>query len=268
MPVITISRTLGSGGATIGRNLAKRLKYQYFDQEELARIGRKNRYLRADLAVMDEQSVPLFDLLFRDKPREFLGFVHDAICDAADKDNVVIVGRGGQAILRDLATAFHVRVEAPLEARVRAVAERSGEPEAQARRRVKEVDGERGRFVQQAFGVDWADPLQYHLVINTGLMDVPTATKAILQSFRQIPWEERKGQAKGMLQRHRLGKSIRESLTKHPQITCPTCVDVRCEEGGLVTLTGRLTEPKEKSTIENAVRSVKGVTRIVNKLKP
>jgi osmotically-inducible protein OsmY len=45
-------------------------------------------------------------------------------------------------------------------------------------------------------------------------------------------------------------------------------VDVRCDEQGVVTLSGRLLEPKDKALIENAVRRVKGVQRIVNKLKP
>ncbi|MGQ9858707.1 MAG: cytidylate kinase family protein [Thermodesulfobacteriota bacterium] len=268
MPVITISRTLGSGGAAIGREVARRLRYRYFDRDELLKVAKERRYLRADLEVLDEKSLSLFDVLFRDRPKEFLSFLHDTICDVAEQDNAVILGRGGQAILRDLSTAFHVRVDAPLEMRVRVVAELFGETEAKARKRIHHVDTERGEFVRQAFGVDWADPLQYHLLINTGLVDSSTAVRILLQAFRQIRWEDRMQQARGVLQRYRLAKTIRESLIKHPEITCPSCVDVRCDDEGVVTLTGRLPEPREKAVIENAVRKVKGVKRIVNKLRP
>jgi cytidylate kinase len=268
VPVITISRSLGSSGAAIGKEVAKRLKYRYFDREELLKVARERNYLRAELDVMDEKSLALFDMLFRDRPKEFLGFLYETICDAAEKDNVVILGRGGQAILRDLSTAFHVRIDAPLEARVKVVMERYGEPEGRARKRIQEVDGERALFVRQAFGVDWADPLQYHLVLNTSMVDNLTAAKMLIQAFRQINWARRAQQARGMLQRYRLAKAIRESLIKHPDISCPSCVDVRCDEQGVVTLTGRLLEPKDKSLIENAVRRVKGVQRIINRLRP
>jgi len=268
MPVITISRTLGSGGAAIGRELAKRLRYRYFDKEELTKLARDKKYLRAELEVLDEKGLPLFDALFRDRPKEFLAFLHEAICDEAEKDNVVIIGRGSQAILRELSTAFHVRVDAPLAVRIKAVMERFGDSEAQARKRIKEVDQERGEFVRQAFGVDWADPSQYHLVLNTGLLDHGTAVKILLNSFKQIPWAERKDEAKGLLQRYRLAKAIRESLIRHPEISCPSSVSVRCEENGVVVLEGKLLEPKDKPLIENTVRRVKGVKTIVNRLRP
>jgi len=266
--VITISRTLGSNGAAIGKEVAKRLKYRYFDREELLKEARQKSYLKAELEVLDEKGLSLFDVLFRDRPKEFLGFLYEVICDAAEADNVVILGRGGQAILRDLSNAFHVRIDAPLESRLKAVMERYGDSERGARKRIQEVDEERALFVRQAFGVDWADPMQYHLVLNTGLVDTITAGKMLLQAFRQIDWVKRAQQAKGLLQRYRLAKAIRESLIKHPEISCPSCVDVRCDEQGVVTLSGRLLEPKDKALIENAVRKVKGVQRIVNKLRP
>lgn len=268
MPVLTISRTLGSGGAQIGKEVAKRLKYRYFDRDELLKRAKEKNYLKAELETLDEKGIPLFDVLFRDRPKEFLSFLHEVICDEAEKDDVVILGRGSQAILRDLVTAFHVRIDAPMDVRVRAVMERFNQSEAQARRRIKEVDSERANFVRQAFGVDWADPLQYHLVLNTGLMDLQTATKALIQAFKQVNWEKKKQEAKGLLQRYRLTKAIRESLIRHPEISCPSAIDVRCEEDGVVILTGRLPEPKDKPLIENAVRMVKGVKRIVSRLRP
>jgi cytidylate kinase len=268
MPVITISRTTGSEGAVIGKALAKRLNYRYFDRAELSKIARKHRYLRADLRVMDEKAVSLFDILFRDKPKEFISFLHDTICDVADGDNVVIIGRGGQAILRDLPTAFHVRVDAPLKVRAKRIMERLRMSEAAAIKWVKEMDKERGLFVRQAFGAEWAEPQNYHLVVNAGIVDVPTATKMILQAFRQVPWKERQLNAKGVLKRYRLSRAIRTALTRDSQITCPTCVDLQLDDQGVVTLVGRLPEPRERSLIENAVRRVKGVTRVVNKLRP
>jgi cytidylate kinase len=267
MPVITISRTLESEGETIGEALADRLKYRFFGREELEKIARDRRYSRSEVDIMDEKSFPLWDVLFRDKPKAYLSFVHDTICDAADEGNIVILGRGGQAILRDLVTAFHIRVDAPLEVRIRRAMERYGESEGRARKRVKEADLERKRFVRQAFGIEWSDPAHYHLVVNTGKMNVPMATDYIFHGFIHIPWAGEETEAKDARKRYNLVRAIRNELIRHPGIRCPSWIDVRCDAQGLVTLTGYAPEPIDRDLVEITVRNVKGVERVINKLR-
>jgi len=40
--------------------------------------------------------------------------------------------------------------------------------EEPARQLIDETDAQRRRFFENAFGVDWSDPLEYHITVNTG----------------------------------------------------------------------------------------------------
>jgi cytidylate kinase len=81
---------------------------------------------------------------------------------------VLLVGRGGNRILRDHPGAFHVRLTAAPEARVRRVMEHRWLREGPARQLIAQSDSQRHRFYEGYFGADWASPLEYHLTANTG----------------------------------------------------------------------------------------------------
>jgi CMP/dCMP kinase len=91
---------------------------------------------------------------------------------AATTGHVVIVGRGGQFILGDRRDVLHVRVVAPLEARVAYVARREEPNKDTARARVQEKDRARDRNMQAQFRQKPDNPDLYDLVINTAVLDL------------------------------------------------------------------------------------------------
>ena len=64
--------------------------------------------------------------------------------------------------------ALHVRLIAPPDVRVRRVMEHRWLREASAKQVVAESDARHRRFYEDFFGADWADPLDYHLTVNSG----------------------------------------------------------------------------------------------------
>ena len=86
---------------------------------------------------------------------------------AYDDDNVVIVGRGGQMVLRGRPNVFHVRIVAPLERRVETAAKYDGLPLDAARNRVVGHDKTAAAYIKDTYRADPADPKLYDLVINT-----------------------------------------------------------------------------------------------------
>jgi cytidylate kinase len=106
------------------------------------------------------------------------------IYDFAQKGKVVIAGRGGQVLLKDLPGVLHLRIIAPFEVRVRRFIEQSGGDEKQAARILRRSDRDSAGFIQSFFDVDWDGPLFYDLVINTQKLPVDTAVKIILESAR------------------------------------------------------------------------------------
>lgn len=98
----------------------------------------------------------------------YIAVLTSLVRDLAAHDNVVIIGRGSQVILKDHPGVLHVLLVAPLQQRIESLAKREGRSMEDATKR--EHDGTRGRaaFHQKFFKVDVDKPALYHLVLNTG----------------------------------------------------------------------------------------------------
>lgn len=119
----------------------------------------------------------------------YVDLVSDTILNLAEEGNVVIAGRGGQAILHDHRNAFHVRVVASKATRVRTVMARQDLPESEAAASVEESDRDRARYLKRYHDVDIDDPLLYHLVLNTDDVPVPLGEHLIVEAVRWFSTE-------------------------------------------------------------------------------
>jgi cytidylate kinase len=77
-----------------------------------------------------------------------------------------------------------VRLVAPLAIRVRRVMQHRWVREEPARKLISESDNRRSRFHENYFGIDWADPKEYHLTVNSGLLG-PSAIDLIAYAAGQ-----------------------------------------------------------------------------------
>jgi cytidylate kinase len=98
----------------------------------------------------------------------------------ASEGNVLIVGRGGQALLRNHPTAVHVQIVAPFAMRAQVVMERMHLEKKAAQHRVRASDRARFDYLRRYHDVDWLDSTHYHLVINTGRVPVSAAMDLVV----------------------------------------------------------------------------------------
>lgn len=98
----------------------------------------------------------------------------------AREGNLLIVGRGGQVILRDHPSALHVQIVAPLAYRVAVIMERQNLNQRAAQNRIRASDRARFDYVRRYYDADWLDATLYHLTLNTGRLSVPTAVDLII----------------------------------------------------------------------------------------
>ena len=194
--VVTVAREYGSGGAAIAARLAVRLGYQLLDRALVERIAEVAR-IDPDLAgKLDEHVDPWARRLGR--ALWYGGFEAVAVVDendVVDSDRVarlsgriveeaasvggcVIVGRGGQCLLRGRGDVLHVFVYAPRDERVRRLHARLG-PGADVELALDETDRERAAYVRRHFDADWLDRRLYHLMVNAALGE-EAAVSAIL----------------------------------------------------------------------------------------
>jgi cytidylate kinase len=167
--VLTLSRELGAGEKSFAPALANRLGLEICDRELLEQEAVRLGVTEAELEQVDEGPAGLFQRFrpgsLHQRYFEVLGRLMEEL---AARGDVLLVGRGGSRFLRGHPRAFHVRVIAPLEERVRRVMMHRWLRESVARGLLDDSDSRRRRFYADCFGADWSDPLEYHLIVNTG----------------------------------------------------------------------------------------------------
>lgn len=184
MAIITISHELGGGGPEIGNGVARRLGYRYVDQELISEAARRYGLVEEKLSHLGENKPSFFERLDAET-RRYIVVTQATMYELAEDDNVVLVGRGGQWLLRGVPHVLRVRVTAPFEVRVRRLVERlpAEVGESADRRAVAEMvrrddTGKAGRM-RYLYDVDLRDPALYDLVINTEKLTVEAAVEAL-----------------------------------------------------------------------------------------
>ena len=104
--------------------------------------------------------------------------------EEAAREGGVIVGRNGAFILADWPGALHVRLDGPLEQRIARAAQESEIDLERAAQRQKREDQIRADMSIEFYGWDPREVDRYHLVVNTGLMDLDTCADIIVQVAR------------------------------------------------------------------------------------
>jgi hypothetical protein len=196
--LITLSAPYGAGGSQVGPAVATRLGVPFLDRA-------------IPTGVAERLAMPLDEALERDEAigaslarmTVWLGHVGQAfgapvalpdeaaegayrrateqvILEHAQGPGAVILGRGAAAVLRGDTRALHVRLDGPVEARIRQGMEVEGVDRATAERHVTETDRARETYVQHFYRVDPRDAALYHLVIDSTAIPLPACVDMIV----------------------------------------------------------------------------------------
>jgi cytidylate kinase len=119
--------------------------------------------------------------------RDYLKFLQAAVNRLYKRDRMIIVGRGGQAILGNKVDTIHIRTVAPMDTRIEVVMERRGIGTVkEAKDIILGSDKRRSAYIKDNYGIDWNDITNYHLTINTGKTSEEMAARLIQQAARHI----------------------------------------------------------------------------------
>jgi len=190
MAIVTISHEMGAGGPEIGQQLADRLGYKYVDTELIHETAHRYGLLAEKLEHLDETKPSLFER-FDAETRRYITAMQTALYEFAERDRVVLMGRGGQWLLRGIPHVLRVRVMAPFDLRVKRLATKLSGPigEQASQRTVTEMvrrdDTEKAGRMRYLYEVDIADPALYDLVINTEKLSVAAAVEVVHSVLRQ-----------------------------------------------------------------------------------
>lgn len=185
MPVITLSREMGSQGDDVAVAVAARLKLRLVSRELINRAAQQAGAPEVALAEIDELG------LLGVKPgatamRIYREKVADVLRQQAEAGNVLLVGRGGQVVLAGRPGTLHVRIVAPREERVRRVCERCRVSPDIAAARIDASDRARAGYLQRHHGVRADDSLLYDIVLNMAHLGIAAAVELICLAAEQI----------------------------------------------------------------------------------
>lgn len=185
MAIVTISRELGSYGARVAEGVAEALGWKLVDKGRLDRVFRQ--YGVSLFSEIYDKKPTIWDF-FNADAKTTLDMYHKVVQAFAKAGDVVLLGRGGFAVLGHRDDTVAVRVNAPLEARIqRVMARKKGRTAEEAAERIAREDEVRERFVKQFYGQTWNDPDNFDLVIDTGQTSVEDAVAQIVAAVRAIP---------------------------------------------------------------------------------
>jgi cytidylate kinase len=207
MPVITVSRQTGSGGATIGARLAERLGASYLNTQIIREVAHRLGISETTAAAYNERaeafverlarvfwhteptlapvSQPASPIPFESTTEALVAMTRQLIEEAARTGNVVIFGHGAQYILARQPGVLHIRFFAPFPDRVARVMRREHITYGVAERWVREEDQRRADYIRQFYHADWHAPDSFHMLLNTSLWDEESCIRLVLQAVEE-----------------------------------------------------------------------------------
>jgi cytidylate kinase len=205
MTVITISRELGSEGDKIADMLCERLGFCRLDRamvmqiaeeagidveaiEELERnVTRRARLVSDEMTSLYRKQASAFEKPGAIDDRTYKQVVRDTFEEYARAGEALIVGRGGQMVLRDWPDALHVRIFAPEDIRVARIMEREKVRPQQARALVKRSDERKRQYIRRMYdNANWQSMKYYHLAIDTSRIPAETAAEMIATAAQNL----------------------------------------------------------------------------------
>jgi cytidylate kinase len=185
MPVITLSRELGSRGDNVAMAVAEQLDLRLVGRELINRAARAAGAPEVALAEIDELGL----LGVKPSPaavRLYTQKVAEVIRELADRGNLLVVGRGGQVVLAGEPRVLHVRVIAPRPMRLQVVQERCHVTPEAAAARIEASDKARAAYLRRHLGVRWDSASLYDLVLNMAHLSVEAAADVICLAANRL----------------------------------------------------------------------------------
>ena len=194
--IINIGRQFGSGGRRVAAALGVRLGIPVYDNELIAEAAQKSGFSK-DLFLQRDEHKSNFTLsnLFGSINRygsaeSFLNdnrlfkIQSDVILELAQQGPAVFVGRASDYVLREM-DCLDVFITAPLEIRIKDVAEREGISLDEAESMIAKRDRDREAYYNYLTFGNWGVASNYDLCIDSSILGIEGTADFIVDFGRK-----------------------------------------------------------------------------------
>ncbi|MFI3297896.1 MAG: MATE family efflux transporter [bacterium] len=193
---ITINRQFASGGREVGKRLADALDIAYYDKELLHAIAEKSGFSKKFVEEYDEVAIKNYHFTYghafssyNSSPMtQLLKKQSETLQQIAENENLVIIGRCADYILRDK-NPFKVFIySSDMDARIKRCYEKVPEDvgvktEVEMKNNIQRVDKKRSEYYEHYTDQEWIDMSNYNLCIDTSKVGVKGAVELILKAI-------------------------------------------------------------------------------------
>jgi len=191
--VITISRQFGAGGRTLGKMIADKMNYTFLEDLVIKEIAKQARVSKETVISIERtaggalsrflSSFVSSNYIERLTGEErgyideniYVDVLYEVVRKLAAKDNVVLMGRGGQYILNEVPNVYHILLIASDKDRIKFMQRYYKLSDKDAKAAVLKGDRRRANLYQKMGKRYYNDPRLYHLVINMHVVPLETA---------------------------------------------------------------------------------------------
>lgn len=188
--IITISREFGSGGRTIGRQVAEKLGVSFYDKELIEQVAAKSGLAEKFIEEQGEYSPAQNRFAYAFVGRSINGMSVDdylwsvqrkIILEIAERGSCVIVGRCADYILRDREDVLNVFVHADKQKRAERIVKLYGESSKAPEKRLMEKDKKRAINYKYYTEQEWGKAKNYHLSLDSGEFGIEKCVEIITE---------------------------------------------------------------------------------------
>ena len=192
--IITIGRQFGSGGHTVGMELAEKLGIPFYDKELVEKISEETDF-SADFVDEALEDVPaasnyVYNFIGNDAyhlsvPAKLWAAEVNVIKKIAEEGPCVIVGRCADYLLKDRDDVLRVFIYADLDFRRKRIIERYNETEVSVDRAIREKERKRAAHYRYFTNQKWGRPENYDVLLNTAQLGIDECVRIITDLVKE-----------------------------------------------------------------------------------
>ena len=195
--IITISREFGSGGRTIGHQVAEALGIPFYDKELVEQVALESGFAPKFVEEHGEHSPSgsIFSYAFAHhgvqgvmnglSTADFLWNIQcSVILQLAEQGPCVIVGRNADYILKDRPDCLHAFIHANKDFRAERIVRLYGESEKSPMARLNEKDKRRKVNYQHYTGRNWGQAHNYDICLDSSKVGIETCTEILVKLMK------------------------------------------------------------------------------------
>jgi len=196
--IITVGRQFGSNGRAIAKRLADLLGIKFYDKELISMAAERTNIHPERVENLDEKPVnrwvyaipgeplnpayvntlPINDILFEAQCQ--------VIKEIAQAEECIIVGRCADYVLKDNPLCRNIFIYAPLEERIRVIADRFSLSEKDAKNLIRKTDKQRKYYYNYYTDGRWGEMENYQMAFDSSVLGIDGTADMLLTMFESL----------------------------------------------------------------------------------